>query len=80
MLELNRGIRGENSVNNSLNKIDYIEKFLMQIVLRAGRKCENAFEKTGSSEVVQVLRNGRNGACRFEHLGSHFLHLPFSGM
>jgi hypothetical protein len=52
----------------------------MQKILRSGRKREDAFEKTGGSEVVQVLCNGESGACRFEPLGSHFLHLPFSGM
>jgi hypothetical protein len=52
----------------------------MQIILRAVRKGENTFEKTGGSEVVPVLLNGKSGACRFEPLGSQFLHLPFSGM
>jgi hypothetical protein len=52
----------------------------MQIILRRGRKREDAFKKIGGSEVVQVLCNGECGACRFEPLGSYFLHLPFSGM
>jgi hypothetical protein len=52
----------------------------MHVILRAVRKREDAFENTGVSEVVQVLFIGERFDCRVEPNGSHFLHLPFSGM